>query len=72
VLQSLSQEIRECREHAQACARRAEATFSDEMRQDLLQLEQSWLRLAQSYEFVERVLHPSHEHEKNAARWRGQ
>jgi hypothetical protein len=46
MLQGLSKEIRDCYARAEACARKAEQSFSEEMRADFLRLEQSWLTLA--------------------------
>jgi len=56
MLQGLSKEIRDCYARAEACARKAEQSFSEEMRADFLRLEQSWLTLARSYEFAVRLL----------------
>ena len=52
MLHSLSSQIRDCYAHAEACARKAEAAFNNEMREDFLRLEKSWLTLARSYEFA--------------------
>ncbi len=52
MLQTLSSQIRDCYAHAEACAGKAEAAFNDEMREDFLRLEKSWLTLARSYEFA--------------------
>jgi hypothetical protein len=54
VLHSLSEQIRECLEHAEDCARKAEALpDSSPFRQDFLNLERRWLELARSIEFGE-------------------
>ena len=55
MLQHVSEEIRACLQHAQACASQAEAQNRVELRQDFLAIEQRWLSLARSYEFVERL-----------------
>jgi hypothetical protein len=54
MLNNLSEQIRECLQHAEDCARKA-ATLSDSspFRQDFLDLEQRWLQLARSIEFGE-------------------
>jgi hypothetical protein len=56
VLNNLSEQIRECFQHAEDCARKA-ATLPDSspFRQDFLNLEQRWLELARSIEFGERL-----------------
>jgi hypothetical protein len=55
VLQNLSAEIRECLEHAADCARQAELQRDPKLRQDFLDLERRWRRLAGSYEFAGRL-----------------
>src|SRR5262249_44268083 len=56
VLNNLSEQIRECLEHAEECARKAaELPNSSRFRQDFLQLEKRWLELARSIEFGESV-----------------
>jgi hypothetical protein len=56
MLESLSREIRDCYQRAEACARMADAALHEAMRLDLLRLEQSWLNLARSYEFAARLV----------------
>jgi hypothetical protein len=55
VLNNLSEEIRECYQHAEDCARKAAAQSCPKTKQDFLELEQRWLYLARSYEFTERL-----------------
>ncbi len=55
MLKDLSREIRECNEHAEDCARKAETATNDDLRADFFRLEQSWLKLARSYELGERL-----------------
>ena len=56
VLNNLSEQIRECLQHAEDCARKAaELPNSSRFRQDFLQLEKRWLELARSIEFGERL-----------------
>jgi hypothetical protein len=56
VLNNLSEQIRECLEHAEECARKAaELPNSSRFRQDFLQLKKRWFELARSIEFGESV-----------------
>ena len=56
VLNNLSEQIRECLQHAEECARAAaELPNSSPSRQDFLQLEKRWLELAGSIEFGEEL-----------------
>jgi hypothetical protein len=55
VLNNLSEEIRECYQHAEDCARKAAAQSCPKTKQEFLELEQRWLYLARSYEFTERL-----------------
>ena len=56
VLNNLSEQIRECLQHAEECAREAaELPNSSPFRQDFLQLEKRWLELAGSIEFGEQL-----------------
>ena len=54
MLNNLSEQIRECLQHAEDCARKAaELPNSSLLRQDFLRLEKRWLELARSVEFSE-------------------
>jgi len=54
MLNNLSEQIRECLEHAEECARKAAELPNDSrFRQDFLRLEKRWLDLARSIEFGE-------------------
>lgn len=54
MLNNLSEQIRECLEHAEDCARKAASLpDSSQFRQDFLNLEKRWLELARSIEFGE-------------------
>jgi hypothetical protein len=55
VLQNLSAAIRECLEHAEDCARQAKLQRDSKLRQDFIDLEGRWLKLARSYEFAGRL-----------------
>ena len=48
---NLSEQIRECLEHAEECARKAGAQTDPKIKADFLDLERRWLLLARSYEF---------------------
>ena len=54
MLNNLSEQIRECLQHAEQCARKAAELLNDSSsRQDFLRLEKRWLELARSIEFGE-------------------
>jgi hypothetical protein len=55
MLNNLSEQIRECLQHAEDCARKADAQSDAGLRDDFLQLERRWLDLARSVEFGERL-----------------
>jgi hypothetical protein len=55
VLNNLSEQIRDCFRHAEDCARKAAAQSDPVLREDLLQLEKSWLNLARSIEFTDQL-----------------
>jgi hypothetical protein len=56
MLNNLSEQIRDCLEHAEACAQKAAAQpDGSQLRQDFLNMEQSWLALARSYDFTRRL-----------------
>jgi hypothetical protein len=56
LLHNLSEEVRQCYEHAEQCAGRARATQDEELRADYLRLAQGWLKLAQSYGLRQRLV----------------
>jgi hypothetical protein len=51
----LSEQIRECLQHAEDCARQAAAQTCPKLKADFLDMERRWMFLARSYEFSERV-----------------
>jgi hypothetical protein len=55
MLNDLSEQIRECVQHAEDCARQAAAQTCPKLKGDFLDMERRWLFLARSYEFSERV-----------------
>jgi hypothetical protein len=55
VLNNLSEQIRECLEHAEDCACQAAAQTDPKLKQDFLDMERRWLALAQSYDFTQRL-----------------
>jgi uncharacterized protein with PIN domain len=64
MLRKLSKEVGDCYAHAEECARKAKEAIFEELRNDYLRLQQSWLTLARSYEFAERLLDFSKENNK--------
>ena len=52
---NLSGQIRDCYRHAQDCARKAVAQTDPNLKLDFLNLEESWLFLARSLKFNERL-----------------
>ena len=63
---NLSEQIRECLEHAEECARKAGAQTDPKIKADFLDLERRWMLLARSYEFTERLTDFSGETRRNA------
>jgi len=55
MLNNLSEQIRECLQHAEDCARNAAAQTDPGLREDFVRLEKRWLDLARSMEFGERL-----------------
>jgi hypothetical protein len=55
LLENLSEEFRQCYEHAEECASQARATQDEKLRADYLRLAQAWLKLARSYELWQRL-----------------
>ena len=55
MLSNRSEQVRECLQHADDCARQAAAQTDAKMKEDFLDLERRWLSLARSYEFTERL-----------------
>ena len=55
MLANLSEQIRDCLQHAEDCARQADAQTDPTLKQDFLDTERRWLLLARSYEFIQRL-----------------
>ena len=55
MLNSISEQIRECYRHAEDCGRKAATQTDPGLRDDFLRLEKRWLDLARSMEFAERL-----------------
>jgi hypothetical protein len=55
MLENLSEQIRNCYEHAEFCARKATEQSDPLLKRDYLELEQRWLTLARSYDLSERA-----------------
>jgi hypothetical protein len=53
MLNNLTQQIRDCLQHAEACAQRAKIECDQSIARDFLDIEQRWLSLARSYAFSE-------------------
>lgn len=56
MLNQLSDQIHECHEHAEYCARKAAQQTNPELRQDYARLAELWRNLARSYAFTERAI----------------
>ena len=55
VLNTLSEQVRECLLHAENCARQAATEINPELKASFLGLERSWLLLARGYEFTDQA-----------------
>jgi hypothetical protein len=55
MLHNLSEEIRGCLRHAEECARKAREANKPRLREDFLEMERRWLRLAHSYQFAKKL-----------------
>jgi len=55
MLNSLSQQVRECMLKAEDCAHRAKIERDPSLVRDFLDMERRWLRLARSYQFSEQL-----------------
>jgi hypothetical protein len=67
MLESLSEQIRDCYEHAEECARKAAAQSNPRLKQDFLDMERRWLALAKSYELSRRLTDFSNQARRNTA-----
>jgi hypothetical protein len=65
MLDSVSELVCECRQHAEDCARKAAAATDPRLKQEFFDMEQRWLRLVRSYEFTERLKDFSDERPKD-------
>src|SRR5262249_8630664 len=66
MLNNSSEQIREGLQHAEDRGRKAAAQTDQKLKQDLLDKEQSWLMLAQSYDFTRRLSDFSDEAQRKA------
>jgi hypothetical protein len=66
MLKNLSEEVRQCLQHAEDCARQAAAQTCPKLKQDFLDMERRWLSLGRSYEFTERLADFSGETKRRA------
>jgi hypothetical protein len=66
MLENVSEQIRECYDHAEECARKAAAQTNPALKQDFLDMERRWLSLARSYELSDRLGDFSNERKRQA------
>jgi hypothetical protein len=66
VLNDLSEQVRECLQHADNCARQAAAQTDPKLKHDFLVMERRWLFLARSYEFSEQLSNLSDDTKRQA------
>ena len=59
------EQVRECLQHAEHCARQAAAQTNSKLKEDFLEMERRWLLLARSYEFTESLGDFSDEAKRN-------
>jgi hypothetical protein len=55
MLDNLGEEIRGCLRYAEECARTAKETNKPKLREEFLEMERRWLRLAHSYQFAKKL-----------------
>jgi hypothetical protein len=65
MLNNLSEQIRDCYRHAQDCARKAAEESDPNLKQDFLELQESWLFLARSFKFNDGKATPDIDRRKN-------
>ena len=71
MLNNLSENIRQCLQHAEDCARKAAAQTCPTLKADFLDMERRWRSLARSYEFSERLADFSDETKRRADKANG-
>ncbi len=67
MLRKLSKEVADCYTRAEECGRKAAEAVSQQVRNDYLRIQQTWLKLARSYEFGERLADFSKENTRRSA-----
>jgi len=67
MLESVSEQIRDCYEQAEECARKAAAQTDPGLKQDFLDMERRWLALSRSFELSQRLGNFSAENKRRAA-----
>jgi len=55
MLENLTDEIRVCLRHAEECARKAEEASRPNARENFLEMQRRWLRLAHRYQFAKQL-----------------
>ena len=68
MLNNLSEQVRECLEHAEECAHKAAAQTCPNLKADFLDMERRWRSLARSYQFTERLGDFCDEFERRASK----
>ena len=68
MLNNLSEQIRNCYQHADDCARKAAEQTDPQLKQDFVDLEKRWLLLARSFDFNERLSDFSAEMDRRSAK----
>jgi hypothetical protein len=66
MLNNLSEQVRECHQHAELCAWRASVQTESQLKDIYLEMGQHWLMLARSHEFTERLEDFSNETKRRA------
>ena len=66
MLQNPSEQVRECLRHADDCAKRAKREPNADLRSELLETENYWLKQACMYQLLEHLVFTTHNNQKGA------
>ncbi|PWT82634.1 MAG: hypothetical protein C5B58_07905 [Acidobacteria bacterium] len=55
MLENLSEQVRECLRRAEDCAERLKRELNPDSKKDFLEMEDRWLKLARSYQFLDQL-----------------
>ena len=55
MLENLSEQVRECLRRAEDCAERAKREPHPSLKRDFLEMEERWLKLSRSYQFLDQL-----------------